>query len=71
MGHGSGKREAYLRDNTRDAVQALVNQLWTLPSHPSEDGTTLVADLPDPVFVIPREKPVCSATTSVQTNLTV
>ena len=50
--------EAYLTENTRDAVQAMINQLWQQPSKPSDDGTTILAALPEPRTMLPREKPL-------------
>ena len=50
--------EEYLCANARDGVQALIKGLWEQPTRPSDDGTTLLADLPAPTTVLPREKPV-------------
>ncbi|KAI9034395.1 ribosome biogenesis regulatory protein-domain-containing protein [Hyaloraphidium curvatum] len=49
------RTDDYLRENTRDSVQLLVNHLFNLPTDSNEDG--LFALLPAPVTVIPREKP--------------
>lgn len=53
------KREAYLKEITRDNVQLLVNQILSLPLQ-KKDSITLVT-LPEPVFKLPREKSVPKA----------
>lgn len=51
-------RDQYLLDITRDSVQALVNQLWQQPTSVSTDSTVILADLPAPLTLCPREKPL-------------
>ncbi|ODQ45464.1 hypothetical protein PICMEDRAFT_17933 [Pichia membranifaciens NRRL Y-2026] len=50
------KREAYLKETTRDNVQLLVNQILSLPLQ-KKDSITLV-ELPGPIFKLPREKSI-------------
>ncbi|NWR09676.1 RRS1 protein, partial [Paradoxornis webbianus] len=56
---GAGpRREALLRALARDNTQLLVSQLWGLPAERAGGaGGPLVAQLPEPTFRLPREKP--------------
>ncbi|XP_064644871.1 ribosome biogenesis regulatory protein homolog [Lineus longissimus] len=49
-------RETFLKDLARDNTQLLINKLWKLPVERKED--VIVAKLPAPKTIIPREKPV-------------
>ncbi len=48
--------EAKLKSHARDNVQFLFNEIWSLPTERVEDA--IVAVLPPPSTVIPREKPL-------------
>ena len=48
--------ESDLKARARDNVQLLINQIWTLPTERVEEA--IVANLPPPSTIIPREKPV-------------
>lgn len=48
-------RDEYLKDLARDNTQLLLNKIWELPIERVEE--TIVAKLPAPTFVLPREKP--------------
>lgn len=48
------EKEQYLADLTRDNVQLIVNELWQQPTERFEE--TIVAKLPAPSFVLPRQK---------------
>ncbi|XP_064363524.1 ribosome biogenesis regulatory protein homolog [Dromaius novaehollandiae] len=56
---GAGqRREALLRALARDNTQLLVAQLWALPAERAGGAAgPLVAQLPEPAFRLPREKP--------------
>jgi len=49
-------QEAYLKSETRNNVQLLINKLFELPMK-NEDGYMYV-DLPEPRYNLPREKPL-------------
>lgn len=49
-------REGYLKHLARDNTQLLLNKIWELPTERIEEA--VVAKLPAPTFVLPREKPV-------------
>lgn len=49
-------KEEFLKQLTRDNTQLIMNAIFNLPTKSSEDGVFAV--LPEPVTVIPREKPV-------------
>ena len=49
-------REGYLARTARSAAQKLMDQLFKLPSHPSEVGP--IVSLPPAATVLPRAKPV-------------
>ncbi|XP_069692293.1 ribosome biogenesis regulatory protein homolog [Periplaneta americana] len=49
-------RDSYLKDLARDNTQLLLNKIWELPTERVEEA--IVAKLPAPTFVLPREKPV-------------
>jgi regulator of ribosome biosynthesis len=49
--------ETFLIQTTRDATQAIINLLWRQPTKFSEDGTSILAALPEQTTVFPREKP--------------
>ncbi|NXI19419.1 RRS1 protein, partial [Irena cyanogastra] len=52
------RREALLRALARDNTQLLVSRLWELPAERAGGaGGPLVAQLPEPTFRLPREKP--------------
>lgn len=51
------EKEAYLLSNTSDDIQLLVNSIFELPTKTDDDG--VMAQLPEPLFDLPREKPVC------------
>lgn len=51
----SGKDD-YLKKLARDDTQLLLNALWELPTERVENN--IVAKVPKPTFIIPREKPV-------------
>jgi regulator of ribosome biosynthesis len=50
------RRDGYLKELTRDNTQLLVNKIWQLPVEKT-DGM-VVAELPTPTTVLPREKPI-------------
>ncbi|ESO03282.1 hypothetical protein HELRODRAFT_80417 [Helobdella robusta] len=50
----NSKRDQYLKALTRDNVQLLVNKLWELPTERVDE--IIVAKLPAPVTILPREK---------------
>ncbi|XP_037748439.1 ribosome biogenesis regulatory protein homolog [Chelonia mydas] len=53
------QRESRLRSLARDNTQLLVAQLWGLPAGRAEGATgPLVAQLPEPSYRLPREKPL-------------
>ncbi|XP_075776724.1 ribosome biogenesis regulatory protein homolog [Pelodiscus sinensis] len=53
------QRESRLRALARGNTQLLVAQLWALPAERAEGATgPLVAQLPEPSYRLPREKPV-------------
>ncbi|XP_014259245.1 ribosome biogenesis regulatory protein homolog [Cimex lectularius] len=52
----SSEKNLYLKQVGRDNVQLLFNAVWELPAELYED--VVVAKLPKPVIVLPREKPV-------------
>ncbi|CAM4502044.1 unnamed protein product [Lepidochelys olivacea] len=53
------QRESRLRSLARDNTQLLVAQLWGLPAGRTEGATgPLVAQLPEPSYRLPREKPL-------------
>lgn len=56
---GAGpRREALLQALARDNTQLLVSRLWELPAERAGGaGGPLVAQLPEPTFRLPREKP--------------
>jgi regulator of ribosome biosynthesis len=45
----------YLKSLARENTQLLINQIWTLPFERVDD--VVIAKLPKPTYVIPREKP--------------
>jgi regulator of ribosome biosynthesis len=45
-----------LKDLARDNTQLLLNKIWELPTERVEEA--IVAKLPAPTFVLPREKPL-------------
>jgi len=47
---------AYLKSLARDNTQLLLNKIWTLPFERVDD--VVIAKLPAPTFILPREKPV-------------
>lgn len=50
-------REAYLKAQSRDGVQLLVNSIFNRPTTVSDDG--ILASLPiEPITLLPREKPL-------------
>ncbi|KAL9957536.1 hypothetical protein ACROYT_G039177 [Oculina patagonica] len=49
-------KEEFLRNLARDSTQLLFNAIWKLPSERSEG--LVLAKLPEPRTVIPREKPI-------------
>lgn len=49
-------KETYLSDLARDNIQALFNKVWDLKTE--RVGDAVVAQLPDPKTLLPREKPV-------------
>uniref|UniRef100_A0A8D8XRI6 Ribosome biogenesis regulatory protein n=1 Tax=Cacopsylla melanoneura TaxID=428564 RepID=A0A8D8XRI6_9HEMI len=53
-------KDKYLKELTRDNVQLLVNKIWELPTERKDED--IVATLPDPTYVLPREKPVPKVT---------
>lgn len=53
-------KQAYLNETARDAVQLLLNKLFTLPTIRTQEGDVL-AQLPKPTTRIPREKHVRSS----------
>ncbi|XP_073997958.1 ribosome biogenesis regulatory protein homolog [Rhodnius prolixus] len=50
------EKEAYLKEIARDNTQILINSLWDLPTERYEGS--IVAKLPTPTYILPREKPV-------------
>lgn len=48
--------DAYLKALARDNTQLLLNKIWTLPFERVDD--VVIAKLPPPTSVLPREKPV-------------
>ncbi|XP_064595402.1 ribosome biogenesis regulatory protein homolog [Liolophura sinensis] len=52
----NSQRGEYLRNLVRDNTQLLINKLWQLPVERQDD--VVIAKLPDPTTVIPREKPI-------------
>ena len=52
---------AYLKALARDNTQLLLNKIWTLPFERVDD--VVIAKLPPPSFLLPREKPVPKAKT--------
>ncbi|KAI3640770.1 hypothetical protein MIR68_001648 [Amoeboaphelidium protococcarum] len=65
---GPVEKTKMLKEVTRDAVQVLINELWTRPTEISEDHTMVLAQLPPPIprnqpfpMVLPRSKPVPKA----------
>lgn len=48
----------YLNAQTRENVQLLLNKLFKQPSEDAPDNMGRIADLPDPMLQLPREKPV-------------
>ncbi|XP_074841853.1 ribosome biogenesis regulatory protein homolog [Carettochelys insculpta] len=53
------QRESRLRSLARDNTQLLVAQLWALPAERADGATgPLVAQLPEPSYRLPREKPL-------------
>ncbi|XP_045717028.1 ribosome biogenesis regulatory protein homolog [Phyllostomus hastatus] len=53
---GGPTPEAELKALARDNTQLLINQLWQLPTERVEEA--VVAQLPEPITRLPREKPV-------------
>ncbi|KAL1464362.1 hypothetical protein WDU94_004014 [Cyamophila willieti] len=53
-------KDKYLKELTRDNVQLLVNNIWELPTERKDED--IVATLPDPTYILPREKPVPKVT---------
>jgi regulator of ribosome biosynthesis len=49
-------RDGYLKDLARDNTQLLLNKIWELPTERVEE--VIVAKLPTPTFLLPREKPL-------------
>jgi len=49
----------YLRSLARDNTQLLLNKIWTLPFERVDD--VVIAKLPPPKYLLPREKPVPKA----------
>jgi regulator of ribosome biosynthesis len=49
-------RDEYLKGLARDNTQLLLNKIWELPIERVEEA--IVAKLPAPTFVLPREKPL-------------
>jgi hypothetical protein len=49
-------RDQYLKALARDNTQLLLNCIWELPTERVEEA--IVAKLPAPTFVLPREKPL-------------
>ncbi|CAH1795001.1 unnamed protein product [Owenia fusiformis] len=49
-------KEKFLSELARDNTQLLLNRIWELPTHRKED--VILAKLPEPKTIIPREKPV-------------
>ncbi|TPX38191.1 hypothetical protein SmJEL517_g00206 [Synchytrium microbalum] len=50
------EREKYLTSNARDALQSLLNEIFTLPTVKKNDAT--LVELPRPTTQLPRAKPV-------------
>lgn len=48
-------KDDYLLNLARDNTQLLLNKIWELPAERVEDA--IVAKLPPPTYVLPREKP--------------
>ncbi|KAJ1970901.1 Rhodanese- sulfurtransferase, partial [Dimargaris xerosporica] len=55
-GSDSAVLNQYLRRVTREGAQLLINQMFDLPTNPTE--TSVLATLPEPKMVLPREKHV-------------
>jgi len=53
--HQEMPKNTSIKDWTRDSLQELIKQLFTLPVEKSEDGP--IAQLPETMTIIPREKP--------------
>lgn len=53
-------KDQYLKDLTRDNTQLLINRIWELPTERRDED--IVATLPDPTYVLPREKPIPKVT---------
>ncbi|PSN57154.1 Ribosome biogenesis regulatory protein [Blattella germanica] len=49
-------RDDYLKELARDNTQLLLNKIWELPTERIEEA--IVVKLPEPTFVLPREKPI-------------
>ena len=49
-------REEYIKNTMRDNMQLLVNALWQVPIERHDNA--IVAKLPEPKTIVPREKPV-------------
>ncbi|KAJ3626908.1 hypothetical protein Zmor_004146 [Zophobas morio] len=49
-------RELYLKELNKENVQALINSIWGLPTIRKDE--VLLAQLPEPITPVPREKPV-------------
>ncbi|KAI5754228.1 hypothetical protein M8J77_006959 [Diaphorina citri] len=49
-------KDKYLKDLTRDNTQLLINKIWELPTERRDED--IVATLPDPTYILPREKPL-------------
>lgn len=47
---------AALAQNARDLMQLAINSIWALPTDSTDNG--VLAQLPPPIFKLPREKPV-------------
>eukprot|EP00795_Rhopilema_esculentum_P008932 gene8932-16564_t len=52
-------QRGYLEDLARDNAQLLFNEIWKLPVERYEDA--IVAKIPKPITVLPREKPIPKA----------
>lgn len=50
------EKDEYLKEIARDNTQILINSIWELPTERYEDS--IVAKLPKPNYILPREKPV-------------
>lgn len=51
-----GSKDAYLKNLARENTQILLNAIWQLPTEKVENN--IVAKLPKPTYILPREKPV-------------